>query len=358
MASINAIFRPSTITNNTNELFGCVDILMSIILNYIHNDADDNKLNKIKMLFNEYSIKFKKGFFDKFDYIQHHIPNCAYTSYYHDNFKKADDIIDIMLSYDITPGPGIFNWGYQTAHLKSLELAFKHNVLPFRTYTHCYLNNAMTIIINSKRPSYQIINAIDLFRDNGLDFNEYDVNFLVSWNPSVVKYIMSLITKSVDYIGELINSLKKIKNDHSFDDIKNIIDFIVEKVISCNTLNRQDNIGCTDLHYICSDYISLRAANLYRLPYYEYLIECMLINGADINIKDNNNLPPLTQNPAFFHIVEDKQLKIKLYTKLVAFVKDIIVNRNEALTFVDELGCFLLPDIAGVVCLHRYILQM
>jgi hypothetical protein len=345
MASFSAITSNNT---NTTTLIDCVDNLMTKILNYIQNEPVDNKLNIIKTLFNEYSIQFKTDFFDKFDYMQYHIPHCVSISYDHAKLKKADDIIDIMLSYDITPGPGIFSWGYQTTHLKSLELAFKHNVLPFRTYTHCYLNNAIIHIIKSKRPAWQIIKAIDMFIDNGLDFNKCDINFIVSWNPSVVKYIMSIITKPVDYMSKLIVCLRNISQTHSCDDIKNIIDHIV---VSCDTLNQHDNLGHTYSHYICSDYTLLCAVYIYRLPYYEYLIERMLINGADIN-----NFLSLTQKPSFSPIVGAKEQGSNMHSKLEAFVKDISVNRNDAMTFVDELSCFLIPDIAGVVCLHRYIL--
>lgn len=102
----------------------CIHILMSHIRKYIYED--DIKLDEIKALFNENFEKFKQDFLDKINYIQSQVHIGGYSF---DNLIKTDDIIDIMLSYNVIPRNGIFSWGYHTTHLKSLELAFTHNVI-------------------------------------------------------------------------------------------------------------------------------------------------------------------------------------------------------------------------------------
>ena len=106
------------------------------------------------------------------------------------------------------------------------------------------------------------------------------------------------------------------------------------------------------MHYICSDYTSLQAINLNKVPYYEYLIERLLLNGADINILDNWKSTALSFNPKVYRIVENKKLEAKLHHNLVAFVNNIL--RNEAIVFVKAVSWYLLPDIADVVFGHLY----
>lgn len=187
------------------ELNYCIRNLISDIRKYIY--TNDIKLDEIKNLFNENFEKFKQDFLNKINYIQSQVHIDGYSF---DNLIKTDDIIDIMLSYNVIPRNGIFSWGYHTTHLKSLELAFTHNVIPFINYRH-YLNNAMTLIRMSKRPVCQIISAIDLFIKHGYNFNDYYVNFLITWNLPILKYIISNITRPVDYMGELISGLKMLK---------------------------------------------------------------------------------------------------------------------------------------------------
>ena len=287
--------------------------------------------------------------------MQSRIINSKPTYYYLDNLIKADKIIDIMLSYNAIPQVGIFIWGCHTTHLEALELAFKNNVMSYNNIHHRIraMNNAMTDIILSARPASQIINAIDIFIKYGYNFNDY-LNFIVSWNPPVFKYIMSLITRPIDYMGELLSGLKKVPRNISFDDIKNVIDYIVEIVISIGDINRQDSFGCTDLQYICSDYMSIHIVELNKAPYYEYLIELLLLNGADINIVDNNNLKPYEISPELYRIVDIRN-ETKLRSKLVALIKNIILDRDEAIVFVREVSSVLLPDIANVVFDYRYL---
>lgn len=330
------------------ELNYCIRNLISDIRKYIY--TNDIKLDEIKNLFNENFEKFKQDFLNEINYIQSQVHIDGYSF---DNLIKTDDIIDIMLSYNVIPRNGIFTWGYHTTHLKSLELAFTHNVIPFINYRH-YLNNAMTLIRMSKRPVCQIISAIDLFIKHGYNFNDYYVIFLITWNLPILKYIISNITRPVDYMGELISGLKMIPRIYVFDDVKNVIDYILEIVISQGVLNRQDDVGCTDLHYICDDYISLQLTSLYCAPYYQYLIECMLLNGADINIQNNNKLTPLELDPNVYRMIENKQLETKLHNKLKTFVREIFLNRDEAIVFVKEVSWYLDPNIADVVFGHRY----
>jgi len=338
------------------QIIRSVDNLITKILDYIHCDADDNKLDEIKMLFNENVEKFKNDFLHKIDYMQSRIINSKPIYYYLNNLIKADKIIDIMLSYNAIPRVGMFIWGCHTTHLEAIELAFKNNVISYSNINHriCAMNNAMTDIILSARPANQIINAIDIFIKYGYNFNDYYTNFLVLWNPPVFKYIMSLISRPIDYMGELLSGLKKISRNNSFDDIKNVINYIVEIVISIGNINRQDNFGCTDLQYICSDYMSLHIIDLNKAPYYEYLIELLLLNGADINIVDNNNLKPYEISPELYRIV-DTRIETKLRSKLVALIKNIILDRDEAIVFVREVSSVLLPDIANVVFDYRYL---
>lgn len=155
-------------------------------------------------------------------------------------------------------------------------------------------------------------------------------------------------------MGELISGLKMIPRVYLFDDVKSVIDYILEIVISQGVLNRQDDVGCTDLHYICDDYISLNITSLYCAPYYQYLIECMLLNGANINIQNNNKLTPLELSPNLYRVVKNKRFERKLHNKLKTFVKEIILDRNDAIIFVKEVSLFLDPNIADVVFGHRY----
>ena len=348
-------------TNQTNQLIESVDKLIMKILDFINCGDDANKLNEIKLLFNEYFEKFKDRFLHKINYMQSHIINCIH-SYALDNLERADEIIKIMLSYNVMPGIGIFKWGYRTTHLESLELAFKHGVIPcddvnYRQYT---MINAITYIVHSKRNADQIIKALDIFIKYGYNFDHYYVNFIISWNPPVIKYILSLITRLDDYMGEyymgeLISALTQMSRYDSINsscNIKNVIDHILEIVISRGKLNHQDDNGCTDLHYICSDYTSLQAINLNKVPYYEYLIERLLLNGADINILDNWKSTALSFNPKVYRIVENKKLEAKLHHDLVTFVNNIL--RNEAIVFVKAVSWYLLPDIADVVFGHLY----
>ena len=350
MISIN-----NTINNTINHvrhLIIQVDNLISKIRKYIYDN--DITLNDVKDDFAKNFKEFKQDFLNKFNYMQSQIHNHSYSF---DNLQKTDDIIDIMLLYDVVPRDGIFTWGWHTVHLKSLELAFIHNVLPrghvnFRNY---YLNNAMLHIIHSARPACQIINAIDIFIKYGYNFNDYYLNnFLISWNLPVFKYILSVITRPIDYMKELLSAIKQMSKSSAKDtfNVKNVITYIVDIVTSNNTINRQDNIGCTDLHYICSDYTSLHAIDLDKAPYYEYLIEAMLLNGADITIQDNSNLTPIQISPKAHRII-DKKLETKLHAKLITLVKDIFLDRAEAIEFVEKVSWYLLPDIADVVFGHR-----
>jgi len=341
-------------TNQSKQIIESVDKLIIKILNFINCSDDANNLNEIKLLFNEYFEKFKDSFLNKINYMQSHIINCIH-SYTLDNLERADEIIKIMLSYNVMPGIGIFKWGYRTTHLESLELAFKHYVISYGNYSQYTMNNIISHIVHSKRNAEQIIKAIDIFIKYDYNFNDYQVNFIILWNPPVLKYILSLITRPVDYMGELISALKQMSrydSINSSDDIKSVINHILEIVISRGELNRHDDIGCTDLHHICSDYTSLQAINLNKVPYYEYLIESLLLKGADINIKDNSNLTALSFNPTIYLVGEDKKLEAKLHHNLVAFVKNIL--RNEAIVFVKAVSWYLLPDIADVVFGHLY----
>jgi hypothetical protein len=217
------------------------------------------------------------------------------------------------------------------------------------------MNNVISHIVHSKRNAEQIIKTIDIFIKYGYNFNDYQVNFIILWNLPVLKYILSLITRPVDYMRELILALRQMSiNDsiNSSDDIINVINYILEIVISRGELNRQDNFGCTDLYHICNDYTSLQAINLNKVPYYEYLIESLLIKGADINIQNKSKLTPLTFNPTVYLVGKDKEREAKLHHNLVAFVNDIL--RKEAIVFVKAVSQYLLPDIADVVFGHCY----
>lgn len=336
-------------TDQDKQIMLNVNDLEMKIIQYIH--YGDNELNEIKMLFNENFEKFKDGFLHKFDYMQSYIANCSFT-YCLDSLSRADEIIDIMLSYNIMPRMGVFIWGYNTVHLKSLDLALKFSVIKYNNKNHrkSSMDSAMIHIIHSKRPAYHIINAIDIFIKYGYDFNYY--NFLISWNLPVLKYILSLVTRPVDYMKELLLGLKHISRSQTLHDVKNVIDYIVK--ISIGNINQQDNIGCTYLHYICSDYTSLNSDGLLNKPYYEYLIETMILNGADINIVDNDNLTPLDIIPKSCRAV-DRKLEIKLHGKLVELVKSIILDREEAIVFVRDVSSVLLPDIANVVFDYCYL---
>jgi hypothetical protein len=188
-----------TTTNTTNpvvqayQLDDCVDKLSTYISKYIHWGGDDNKLNKIKLLFDENFKKFKNNFLHTFDNITTSVftPNYPGASqiYPLDTLERADEIIEIMLSYDVKPRVGIFMWGYHTTHLESLELAFKHDVLPCDNirYRQGAMNNALIHIILSERNSEQIIKAIDIFIKYGYNFNNYWVENVILWNPPVFK---------------------------------------------------------------------------------------------------------------------------------------------------------------------------
>lgn len=80
----------------------------------------------------------------------------------------------------------------------------------------------------------------------------------------------------------------------------------------------------------------------------------MLLNGADINIQNNNKLTPLELKPNVYRMIENKKLETKLHNKLKTFVREIFLNRDEAIVFVNEVSWYLDPNIADVVFGHRY----
>jgi hypothetical protein len=47
-----------------------------------------------------------------------------------------------------------------------------------------------------------------------------------------------------------------------------------------------------------------------------------------------------------------------MHLRLHDIVKDIILDRNNAIMFVKDVSDFLLPDIADVVFGHRYIFDI
>ena len=69
----------TTITNKTKQIIKSVDNLIIKILDYIHCDADDNKLDEIKIIFNENVEKFKDDFLHKINYMQSRIINSKPT---------------------------------------------------------------------------------------------------------------------------------------------------------------------------------------------------------------------------------------------------------------------------------------
>ena len=324
------------------------------ISEYICGHNMPGKLDEIKQMFKDTAKLYENSFLNRIDNMQNNITSEIASTYWNISIEKADEIIEIILQYNTTPDLGSFRLGYNVGNFKLLENAFKNNVIPLNTpYSTCCLNNAFAYIINKKRSGDYIINIIKLFITNGFNINNFYGNFINSWNSQVIIYLMSIITRPIDYMGEFIESFKHIPENYSFDDFKIIVHFMIDKLLTDKALNNKDHDGCTHMHYICKYYIKIQPNKLYQADYYEYFIQEMLLKDADISIKNNCQLTPLSWHPDECRPVDMKNRRI-MHQRLHDIVEDVILDRKNAIRFVKKMSNFLLPDIANVVFDHRY----
>jgi len=324
------------------------------IVKYICGHNMSGELDEIKQLFKDNAKLYENSFLNRIDNMQNNITSEIASTYWNISIEKADEIIEIILQYNTTPDLGSFRLGYNVGNFELLEYAFKNNVIPLNTpYSTCCLNNAFAYIVNIKRSGDYIINIIKLFITNGFNINNFYGNFIKSWNSQVIIYLISIITRPIDYMGEFIESFKHIPENYSFDDFKIIVHFMIDKFLTDKSLNVRDPDGCTHMHYICKYYTKISPNELYQTDYYEYFIQEMLLKGADINIEDNYKLTPLSWHPDVYRSVNKKFGQV-MHQRLHDIVQDIILDRKNAIRFVKKMSNFLLPDIANVVFDHRY----
>ena len=331
-----------------------LDVTCSLVVGYL-NSPDITDFKYVKNQIDNCIEKHGYSYLDAniiFDKINQYGKMLNQISF----IQNIDLLVDYILEQNIIIGVEGYKLGCYIAHYGLLERAFQNNIIP--GIVHC--NNVEIIeslisVIYSRKTNEQIIIIIDLFCRYGYDMNTISPSFVLSYKLPVIQYMVDKITKPINYLEKLISLLEYIDKNMVWEKFTETVDYIIKITIKLyGSLNERNVLGCTYLHNICNDYRWLRFDQqpiIYSK--YQYVIRQLILNGGDINILDNYERTPLDKVQITYNVYRNEHQET-LYCKLFGIVNELVITKDKADQYIDDISLFILPDIANVVFDYSY----
>lgn len=332
-----------------------LDVTCAIVIGYL-NSPDITDIIHVKHQIDNCIKKHGKSYLDAnimFDKINKYGKMLNQTSF----IQNIDLLVDYILEQNVVIDVEGYKLGYHIGHYKLLEKAFQNNIIPGNADYHYAIDiiDPLISVIYSKKTNEQIIIIIDLFCRYGYNINTLNPSFVLLYKLPVIQYLIGKISKPLNYLGKLISLLEYNDKNMVWENFTETVDYIIKITIKLyGSLNEKNVLGCTYLHNICNDYRWLRFEQQPIIfSKYEYVIRQLILNGADINILDNYERTPLDKVQITHNVYRNEYHKT-LHCKLLGIVDELVITKDKADQYIDDISLFILPDIANIVFDYSY----